>query len=86
MGDDMMGYGGMMGWGGGGGGYGLLGMLPMLLWWVVVIVAIVIAVRWLASGRIAHGAGDDALRILRERLARGEIGKEEFDERKRDLA
>lgn len=83
-----MGYGGMMGWGwgGGGGGWGLLGMLPMLLWWVVIIAAIVIAVRWLAPGGVAHGVGDDALHILRERFARGEIGKEEFDERKRDLA
>ena len=82
----MMGYGGMMGWGGGGGGWGLLGMLPMLLWWVVIIVAVVIVFRWFASGRVTNGVGNDALRILRERFARGEIGKEEFDERKRDLS
>lgn len=79
----MMGYGGMMGWGDGG-GWGLLGMVPMLLWWLVVAVAIVIAVRWIASGG-ARG-GDESLRILRERFARGEIGKEEYDERKRHLA
>ena len=80
-----MGYGGMMGWGAGP-GWGVLGVLPMLLWALLIGVAIVFAVRWLASGRrTTAGGGDDALRILRERFARGELGKEEFDERKRNL-
>ena len=80
----MMGSGAMMGWGGGA-GWGMLGALPMLLLWVLVGVAIVIAVRWLAAGRASGAGSDRALDILRERFARGEIAKEEFDERKRDL-
>jgi putative membrane protein len=65
----------------------MYGGLPMLLWWGLVIAAIVLVVRWLVS-RGATGepsARDSALTILRERYARGEIGKEEFDARKRDL-
>jgi putative membrane protein len=49
-----------------------------------VIAGLVLGVRWLArQGR--QGSGDRALDILRERYARGEINKEEFDARHRDL-
>ncbi|MDP3937681.1 MAG: SHOCT domain-containing protein [Deltaproteobacteria bacterium] len=76
---------GMMGWGGVGmGGGGLL----MLLIWVVVIVAAVLGVRWLwdqGQPRRPPQDGDRALEILRTRYARGEIDREEFEERRRDL-
>ena len=48
-----------------------------------------LAVRWLGAG--SHGsvphvpAGKTPLDILRERIARGEIDKEEFEERRRVL-
>lgn len=71
-------------WGAG----GLVMMLGMLLFWAAVIVALIVGVRWLA--REVHGpqgaAADSALQILRERYARGEINREEFEQRKRDLA
>jgi putative membrane protein len=75
----------MMGWSGG--GWGMYGGLPMLLWWGLVIVAIVLVVRWLFARGTTGGppAQDSALTILRERYARGEISKEEFDARRRDL-
>ena len=83
-------WGNMMGWGGYGGyggGWDLFGALHMLLWWVLIILGIVVLVRWLFGG--AHGVRrpdeDRALSILRERYARGEIDKAEFDARKRDL-
>ena len=49
-----------------------------------------IALRWLvlstrASGNKGHHE-DSALEILRKRYARGEIDKEEFEEKKKDLA
>jgi putative membrane protein len=76
---------GMMGWGGFGmGGGGLL----MLLFWVAVIVAAVLAVRWLwdqGQPRRAPGDDDRALEILRTRYARGEIDREEFEEKRGDL-
>ncbi len=75
-----------MGWGGDW-GMGIFGGLWMILWWVLIIVAVVVLVRWLSGTGAGGGrpAGDSALAILRERYARGEIGKEEFESRKRDL-
>ncbi len=75
--------GNMMGWGWGWAGGGLFGLLH-ILWWVLVIVAVVALVRWLFGG--SRGEEDRALSILRERYAKGEISKEEFEARKRDLA
>lgn len=76
----------MMGWSG---GWGMgFGAISMLLWWIVLIVGVVTALRWMVPtagvGRASAG-GDRALEILRERYARGEIGKEEFDAKRRDL-
>jgi putative membrane protein len=61
------------------------GMLVMMLvFWGVVIVALVLGIRWIVSqGRPPRS--DMALAILRERYARGEIDKQEFEAKKRDL-
>jgi len=59
-------------------------MLMMLVFWGLVIAGLVLGIRWLAKqGR--EDRPDRALDILRERYARGEINKEEFEARKRDL-
>ena len=59
-------------------------LLMMLVFWGVMIVGIVLTVRWLVSqGR--GSAQNPALAILRERYARGEINREEFEARRRDL-
>jgi putative membrane protein len=51
---------------------------------VLVIVGLIALVRWLVTpGRASRT--DTALEILRQRYARGEINKEEFDAKKRDL-
>jgi putative membrane protein len=64
-------------------GFGM--MLFMLLFWVLVIVGVVLGIRWLTTqGR--ESRSDTALEILRQRYARGEINKEEFDAKKRDLS
>lgn len=62
-------------------------MLVMMgVFWIAVIVCVVFIVRRLmASERSQGGTGDSALRILKERYARGEIDKEEFDEKKRQI-
>ena len=83
----MMGGGSMMGWGGGGAGL-VGGGLLMLLFWGVLIVGVVVGVRWLwDQGRPAAGRGreESSLEILKRRYARGEIGREEFELKKRDL-
>ena len=66
------------------GAWGIGMMLRMLVFWGVVIAGIVLGIRWLASqGGAARR--DSALDILRQRYARGEIDREEFLARKRDL-
>ena len=83
-------WGNMMGWGGYGGyGGGFFGAVPMLLWWALIIAGIVVLARWISSGGSGWHRGssaDQALSVLRERYARGEIDKDEFDKRKADLA
>jgi putative membrane protein len=61
-----------------------LGMLVMMLaFWGFVIAGIVLAIRWFATGRST--STDRALDILRERYARGEINKDEFEAKRKDL-
>jgi putative membrane protein len=64
-------------------GFGM--MLMMLVFWGLIIVGLVLGIRWLVSqGR--ESRSDSALDILRQRYARGEIDKEEFEAKKRDLS
>jgi putative membrane protein len=67
-------------WGAG----GLVMMLMMLVFWGLVIAGLVVGLRWLVGqGRLT--SRDEALEILRQRYARGEIDQQEFDARRRDL-
>ncbi len=78
-----MGPGMMGGW-----GMGWFGSIFMLVLGVLVIVGLVFLTRWLiqttkGGAEVTHSPR--ALDILKERYARGEINKEEFEEKKRDL-
>jgi putative membrane protein len=65
-------------------GFGM--MVMMLVFWGLVIAGIVVGIRWLVSQGGREGRGSDtALDILRQRYARGEINREEFEAKKRDL-
>ncbi|MDP2604543.1 MAG: SHOCT domain-containing protein [Deltaproteobacteria bacterium] len=64
--------------------WGIGMMLIMLLFWGLIIVAVVLGIRWLVS-QGKESRSDSALEILRQRYARGEINKEEFEAKKRDL-
>jgi putative membrane protein len=71
---------GMM-WGAGFGGF------YMILFWAVVIAVIVVLVKWFFgdSARADTPRSKSAQDVLKERYARGEIGREEFEQKKRDL-
>ena len=76
---------GMMNWGYGAGW--LMGIFN-IIFWVVVIIAIVYLIKWLSASSRQGGyekKGDSALEILRERYAKGEIDKDEFEEKKKAL-
>ena len=76
----------MMGW-----GYGMFGGIGMLLFWGVIIMLLVLLFRgysggWASrSGGDAPSAGSRALDILKERYAKGEIDKTEYDVRRKTL-
>src|SRR3989442_9800107 len=67
-------------WGGG----GIVMMLFILLFWGMVIAGLVVGIRWLVTQGRASGT-DSAMQILRERYARGDISREEFEAKRRDL-
>mgnify|MGYP001388162477 CR=1 FL=1 len=79
-----MGPGMMGGW-----GMGWFGGIFMIIFWILILVALVFFIKWLvqSTGRSQTGpaAGNRALEILKERYARGEIDKAEFEEKKKEL-
>ena len=61
-----------------------------MVWWWIIAIGIVAAIVWIVTKRLNksstnQGMSKSALEILKERYARGEIDKQEFEERKRDL-
>ncbi len=64
---------------------GLIFLILWILWWVAVIVGILALARWVIR-RIKGGGIRSAIEILKERYARGEISKTEFEEMKRTLS
>ena len=72
---DGYGYGyGMMG-----GGYGIIG----LIFCILVLIGLVLLIKYLWAGSTKQG--NSALEILKKRYASGEISKEEFEDKKKEL-
>lgn len=69
------------------------GMFFWGLIWLFFLIFVIVGGIWIIQGAVRRrdftergGTSDRAIAILKERYARGEINKEEFEERKRDLA
>ncbi len=84
----------MYGWPGFGWGGMIFGGLMMLLFWGGLIVLAILAFRALSrsggwqskdASRIVSRRDDGALAILKERYARGEIDKEQYERMRSDL-
>jgi putative membrane protein len=70
------------------GGFGFMWFMPIL--WIaaigLIIWAVVAAVRGVESTGQGSPKSNSALEILKQRYARGEITKEEYEQKKRDIA
>lgn len=71
-------FGGMGGWGWGMG----FGGLFMILFWAVIIIGAIVLIRWLID---QSKGGRTPLQILQDRYARGELQRDEYEQKKRDL-
>lgn len=76
-------------------GYGMgyaFGWVFMVLLWGLIVLGVVAIVKWILWDtvmrryRVVRGPRHEALRILDERYARGELGREEYLEKKADLS
>jgi len=66
-------------------GWGWDMMLIMTLFWIAVIIGAIFIVRWIVYQSRGQQGRTSALEILKIRYAKGEISKEEFEEKKKDL-
>jgi len=67
-------------------GHSFLGGFFMILFWTAVVFLIVWLMRSNTTSHSNHEhKGNTALDILKERYAKGEIDKKEFEEKKKDL-
>jgi putative membrane protein len=78
---------GMMGWGGV--GFNPLGWIAMLLFWGVIIGGITLLALWLfrqaTPAALGPGQPSRPIEILKERYARGEITREQYEEMRREI-
>ncbi len=69
--------------------WGNQGFMGVFMWifWIAIIVGIIFLVKWIVMQSRPGGQqqGENSSEILKKRYARGEIDKEEFEQKKKDL-
>jgi putative membrane protein len=64
---------------------GWVGPIVMIAFWALVVVAIVFFIRYIVRQSQSGRRESSALEILKERYAKGEISREEYTEKRKDL-
>jgi putative membrane protein len=62
-----------------------MGWIFMLIFWGLIVFGLILLIRWLIGMTKTVKSGESALDILKKRYARGEIDKEEFEQKKKDI-
>jgi len=57
----------------------------VILWWIIIVTVVVVITKLTSPRQGIQFKEDSAIEILKKRYARGEISKEEFEEKKKDL-
>ena len=62
-----------------------MGWIFMLIFWGLIVFGLILLIRWLIGMTKTVKSEESALDILKKRYARGEIDKEKYEQKKRDL-
>ena len=73
-------------------GMGWFGLIFTILFWILIVWGIIALIRWILQAKIGQSGVDAsnressrAMEILKERYAKGEISRDEFESMKKDL-
>jgi len=68
-------------------GYGMMWGIGIigLIFWILIVIALVLLIKYLWERSGTRRMEESALELLKKRYASGEISKEEFEEKKKDL-
>jgi len=77
--------GNLMGWNNWGIGMGWFGGIFMVLFWGLIVWLVIVLIQRLTDQGKTRESSNSALDILKKRYAQGEIDKQEFEEKKKDL-